>query len=58
MISPGSDFHLGFESEVRMSIFHLCCMLEPDYVNLQYKKINSDTANVSMVKTILITVRV
>ena len=29
-ISLGSDFHPGSESEVRMSIFHLCHMLEPD----------------------------
>ena len=29
-VSPGSDFHPESESEVRMPIFHLCHMLEPD----------------------------
>jgi hypothetical protein len=57
MISPGSDFHSGTESEVRMSIFHLCCMLEPDLCELQCKKIDSDIANVTTTKTILTTVR-
>jgi len=29
-IFPSSDFHSESESEVRMPIFHLCHMLEPD----------------------------
>jgi hypothetical protein len=53
----GFYFHPESESEVRMSIFHLCHTLEPDLCEFAMYNIDSDIANVPAAKTILTTIR-